>query len=229
MMASLRSGPIGRLRLVRGARCSAKASRQAGQVRCARRSVAIGSARLDSARSSPWVRRRRLSDNSSPADGTGAGVQGRPAGPAASAARSKSAPKAATPATPSAMAWCIRRNRPTCPRGRPGKNHASHSGREGSSRCRRNCSHASKSCGCSPGAGSGKTRTWSASSKEGASTHSGQPSPRRGRYNSCRKRGSRCILGPIASRTASIRNRPSRPTRPAPSTMISAPMSPGQP
>src|SRR5215469_14677652 len=66
---------------------------------------------------------------------------------------------------------------------------------------------------------------WSAMSKVGASVHSGQPSPSRGRYSSCRNRGTRCSLGSSCSRTASLRTRPPGSSRLAPSRTASPPMS----
>ena len=78
MRASLRSGPIGLLRLVRGACCSAKASRQAGQVRRAAAASRAGWARLASARRSPAAPRRVVGEELA-GGRDGAGVHGCPA------------------------------------------------------------------------------------------------------------------------------------------------------
>ena len=129
---SLRSGPVGRLRLVRGARPSAKASRTARHPVRARRAVVTG--RLDGASTRADV--RGLSSHRSRVDG--AGVHGRPDDGAASGTVSSSAPSIATAAGPSAMTWCTFRYKPTRPPGSPGRNHVSHSGRDRSRWRRRN-------------------------------------------------------------------------------------------
>ena len=162
--------------------------------------------------------------------GIGVGVHGGATGVGASAVRSSSAPKAATPAGPSAMAWCSFKNTPTRRSGRPGSSHSSHSGRAGSSASPRQLlrrpAAAAPGRPARPAGGLGRGRR---GRSEAASTHSGQPSPRRGRYSSCRKRGTRCSLGSRWRRTASIRTRPSPSSRRVPSRMASPPMSLDQP
>ena len=208
MIASRRSAPTGRLRLVRGAGRSARTSRHAGQAARALRSVLLGWVRPDHPRPSSCRRRRRLSPSSSALVGIGVGVHGGATGVGASAVRSSSAPKAATP------------------RGRRRRRDAAASTRPPVAPAGRAAATAPTAAGLDPAvaapvprmpAAAGLrrrerqrwTRTWSARSKEGASTHSGQPSPSRGRYSSCRKRGTRCSLGSSCRRTASIRTRPS--------------------
>jgi hypothetical protein len=83
-------------------------------------------------------------------------------------------------AMPSAMAWCSLTNKATCLLGSPVRNHSSHSGRAGSRGCRRSRSIATSRSVSPLPAGSGSTRRWSLSSKNGASTHKGPPSPGRG-------------------------------------------------
>ena len=95
--AELRSGPISRVRLVRGAKPSAKASRTARHPARARRAVVTG--RLEAASTRADV--RRLSSHRSRVDG--AGVHGHPDDGAASGTVSSSAPSIATAAGPSAM------------------------------------------------------------------------------------------------------------------------------
>ena len=81
-IASRRSVPTGRLRLVAGAGCSVRTSRQAGSACRARRRVLPGCVRPDHPRPSSCSRRRRLSRSNAPAVGAGVGVHGRerPAG-----------------------------------------------------------------------------------------------------------------------------------------------------
>ena len=85
-----------------------------------RRTVVTGVMMADSTRSSPAIRRRRLSSKSSQVDGVGVRVHGPGLCSGDTGARSRKAPSAATPATPSAIAWCIFMNKPTRPPGRPG-------------------------------------------------------------------------------------------------------------
>ncbi len=228
MTARLRSAPTTWSRLVRGVGCAENMPRVADTTSCTCRAVVLGRPRAENAPPTPAAWRRRLSASSERAGGTGAGVHGRTGPAGVPGVASRNSPRVATPAMPSAMAWCMRANRPICRSGSPVRNHISHSGRDRSRRRRRNCSVTPSSAVSSPGAGRLVTRTWSARSNAGASVHSGPPSPRRGTWRTCRNRGTRCNRASTACRAASIRNRPSRSIRLAPSRTASAPMSCGQ-
>jgi hypothetical protein len=66
-------------------------------------------------------------------------------------------------------------------------------------------------------------------SNDWASAHTGHPSPVLGQYRTWRKRGARCSLRLMASRTGSIRNPPSASNSDLPSRVTSAPMYWAQP
>jgi hypothetical protein len=112
--------------------------------------------------------------------GQGVGVHGCAGGAGVSGAVSSRALIVVIAAMPSAMAWCSFTNRATWWSGRPVRNHIPHRGRDGSSRLPRSCSAAPRRSASPLPAGRGRTRTCSLRSKEGASTHSGPPNPRRG-------------------------------------------------
>ena len=90
---------------------------------------------------------------------------------------SKNAPSAAIPATPSAIRVVHLDKHADLATRQAGTNHISQRGRDRFSRRDRSSSQASNSRVSSTWASSGITRTCSWTSKVGASTHSGQPSP----------------------------------------------------
>ena len=226
--ARLRSGPTIRSRLVRVAGSSARSSRIAGQASRACRSVVPGRMSIDPARLTSRRCRWTLSLNRSRSDGGGVGVHGDAGVTGAPGSASRKAATVVIAAMPSAIEWCSFTNMATRPPGSPGMNHIRQSGRDGSNRSLRSSSATARRPGSSVSGGSGRTTTWSRTSKRGASTQSGPPSPRRGTWMTCRNRGTRCSLDAIASRMASIRSSPAGSRRLVPSRIARAPMSCGQ-
>ena len=123
---------------------------------------------------------------------------------AASGTASRKPSIVAIAAMPSARQWCSRTYKATWSVGQSGQEPHLPERADGSRRSLRSCSIASRSARprrCRQEAG--RTRTWSRRSKDGASTHSGPPSPRRG--TSGRPAGT---AGRDAAWTRSPRGRP---------------------